>query len=96
MKALGEMLAAPPRQSSGRTAQKMDVVIQEITPEAVTFMRQQRDHVVTETIPIADIATIKKASLEEDEHDVEGVDRCRGGVWRARRHVRRGLLDGLF
>ena len=28
-------------------------------------MRQQRDQVVTETIPIADIAKIKKASLKK-------------------------------
>jgi hypothetical protein len=28
-------------------------------------MRQQRDHVTTETIPIADIAKIEKASLKK-------------------------------
>ena len=44
--------------------EKIDVVIQEITPDAVIVLRQQRDHVVTETIPIIDIATIKKASLK--------------------------------
>jgi hypothetical protein len=62
MKALGEM-------TRGSTAtierQKMDVVIQEITQDAVTFMRQQQDQVVTETIPIADIATIKKANAKK-------------------------------
>ena len=38
------------------------VVIQEITADSVTVMRQEKDHAVTETIPIADIAKIKKAS----------------------------------
>jgi hypothetical protein len=33
--------------------------------EAVSVLRQQRDHVVTETIPITDIATIKKSSLKK-------------------------------
>jgi hypothetical protein len=43
----------------------MDVVIEEITADAVTVMRQRQDQVVTETIPIADIAKIKKASLKK-------------------------------
>jgi hypothetical protein len=45
--------------------QKMDVVIHEIAPDAVTVMRQQQDHVVTETIPIADIAKIRKTTAKK-------------------------------
>jgi hypothetical protein len=40
-------------------------VIQEITADTITVLRQERDHVVTETIPIADIATIRKTSLKK-------------------------------
>ena len=34
-------------------------------PDAVTVMRQEQDQVVTETIPISDIAKIKKASVKK-------------------------------
>jgi hypothetical protein len=64
-KALGEMTRGSTATIELQNGQKMDVVIQEITPDAVTFMRQQQDQVVTETIPIADIATIKKASAKK-------------------------------
>ena len=73
-KALGEMTRGSTATIERQDGQKIDVVIEEITPDAVIVMRQQQDHVVTETIPIADIAKIKKTSAEEDEHDVEGVD----------------------
>jgi len=65
MKALGEMTRGSTATIERQDGQKMDVVIQEITPDAVTFMRQHQDQVVTETIPIADIATIKKASAKK-------------------------------
>lgn len=45
--------------------EKIDVVIEEIRAQEVVVMRQQRDHVATETIPIADIAKIEKASLKK-------------------------------
>ncbi len=64
-KALGEMTRGSTATIERQDGQKMDVVIQEITPDAVTVMRQQQDKVVTETIPIADIAKIKKASLKK-------------------------------
>ena len=64
-KALGEMTRGSTATIERQDGQKMDVVIQEITQDAVTFMRQQQDHVVTETIPIADIAKIKKTSAEK-------------------------------
>ena len=65
MKALGEMTRGSTATIERQDGQKMDVVIEEITPDAVTFMRQHQDQVVTETIPIADIATIKKASAKK-------------------------------
>ena len=64
-KALGEMIRGSTATIERQDGQKFDVVIQEITPDAVTVMRQQQDHVVTETIPIADIAKIKKTSLKK-------------------------------
>jgi hypothetical protein len=64
-KALGEMIRGSTATIERQDGQKIDVVIQEITPDAVTVMRQQQDHVVTETIPIADIAKIKKTSLKK-------------------------------
>ena len=64
-KALGEMTRGSTATIERQDGQKMDVVIQEITPDAVTVMRQQQDQVVTETIPIADIAKIKKASAKK-------------------------------
>jgi hypothetical protein len=63
-KTLGEMRRGTTATIERQDGEKIDVVIQEITPDAVIVLRQQRDHVVTETIPIIDIATIKKASLK--------------------------------
>jgi hypothetical protein len=45
--------------------EKIDVVIEEIRPQEIVVMREQRDHVTSETIPIADIAKIKQASLKK-------------------------------
>ena len=64
-KALGEMTRGSTATIERQDGQKLDVVIQNITPDAVTVMRQQQDHVVTETIPIADIAKIKKTSAKK-------------------------------
>ena len=61
-KALGEMSRGSTATIERQDGRKMDVVIEEITPDSVTVMRQEKDHVVTETIPISDIAKIKKAS----------------------------------
>ena len=71
----------------------MDVVIEEITPDSVTVMRQEKDDAVTETIPISDIATIKKASVKKIEQDLEGADWYRRGRRRAR-HRGAGVLRG--
>jgi hypothetical protein len=64
-RALGEMQRGSTATIERHDGEKMDVVIQEITPDAVTVMRQVGDNVVTETIAIADIAKIKKASLKK-------------------------------
>jgi hypothetical protein len=48
-----------------KDGREADVVIEEITADTVTVMRQEGDHVVTETIQIADIARIKKVSLKK-------------------------------
>ena len=44
---------------------KFDVVIQEITADNVTVLRQIGDQVTSETIPISDIARVKKKSLKK-------------------------------
>ena len=64
-KALGEMTRGSTATIERQDGQKVDVVIQEIAPDAVTVMRQQQDYVVTETIPLTDIATIKKTSAKK-------------------------------
>ncbi len=64
-KALGEMHRGSIATIERHDGEKMDVVIQEITADAVTVLREQANHVVTETIPIADIAKIKKASVKK-------------------------------
>ena len=64
-KALGELTRGSTATIERQDGQKLDVVIQEITPDAVTVMRQQQDHVVTETILLTDIATIKKTSAKK-------------------------------
>ena len=64
-KALGEMRRGSTATIERQDGQKMDVVIQDISPDTVTVMRQQQDHVVTETIPIAEIAKIKKTSVKK-------------------------------
>jgi preprotein translocase subunit SecF len=64
-KALSEMTRGSTATIERQDGQKMDVVIQEISPDEVTVMRQQQDHVVTETIPIADIVKIKKTSAKK-------------------------------
>ena len=64
-KALREMGPGTTATVERQDGEKVDVVIQEITPDAIVVLRQQRDQVVTETIPIADIAKIKKTSVKK-------------------------------
>ncbi len=64
-KVLGEMKRGSTATIERQDGRKMDVVIEEITPDSVTVMRQEKDHAVTETILISDIATIKKASVKK-------------------------------
>jgi hypothetical protein len=64
-KALGEMHRGSTAAIERQDGEKMDVVIEEITPDAVSVLRQHGNNVVTETIPIADIAKIKKVSVKK-------------------------------
>jgi hypothetical protein len=70
-KALREMHRGTTATIERLDGERVDVVIEEITPDAITVLHQQRDRVVTETIPIADIAKINRA---RDGPDIEGVD----------------------
>lgn len=65
MKALGEMRRGSTATIERQDGRKMDVVIEEITADSVTVMRQEKDQVLTETIPISDIAKIKKISVKK-------------------------------
>ena len=64
-KVLSEMGRGSTATIERQDGRKMDVVIEEITSDSVTVMRQEKDHVVTETILISDIAKIKKASVKK-------------------------------
>ncbi len=64
-KVLGEMRRGSTATIERLDGRKTDVVIEGITADSVTVMRQEKDHVVTETIPIADIAKIKKISVKK-------------------------------
>jgi len=64
-KALGEMTRGSTVTIERQDGRKIDVVIEEITPDAITVLRQEKDHVVTETIPISDIVKIKKTSAKK-------------------------------
>jgi hypothetical protein len=64
-KVLGDMRRGSTATIERQDGRKADVVIEEITADAVTVMRQENDHVVTETIPISDIAKIKKISVKK-------------------------------
>jgi hypothetical protein len=62
-KALRDMHRGSTATLERTNGEKIDVVIEEIRAQEIVVMREQRDRVGTETIPIADIAKIKKASL---------------------------------
>lgn len=64
-KALREMHRGTTATIERLDGERVDVVIEEITPDAITVLHQQRDRVVTETIPIADIAKIKTISAKK-------------------------------
>jgi hypothetical protein len=64
-KALGGMHRGSSATVERQNGDRVDVIIQEITPDTIIVLRQQGDHVVTETIPIAEIAKIKKTSLKK-------------------------------
>ena len=62
---LGEMRRGSTARIERKDGSEIDVVIQEITADTITVLRQERDQVVTETIAIADIARIEKTSLKK-------------------------------
>ena len=62
---LGEMRRGSTARIERKDGTEIDVVIQEITADTITVLRQERDQVVTETIAIADIAKIEKTSLKK-------------------------------
>lgn len=62
---LGEMRRGSTARIERMDGSKVDVVIQEITADTITVLRQERDQAVTETITIADIAKIEKTSLKK-------------------------------
>jgi flagellar basal body-associated protein FliL len=64
-RALGEMHRGTTATVEHRNGEKFDVVIQEITADTITVLREDRDRVVTATIPIADIARIKTTSAQK-------------------------------
>jgi hypothetical protein len=64
-KALADMHRGTTASVERTDGEKIDVVIQEIRPQEIVVMLQRGDQVATETIPVADIAKIKKASLKK-------------------------------
>jgi hypothetical protein len=62
---LGEMRRGSTARIERKDGSEVDVVIQEITADTITVLRQERDQVVTETIAIADIAKIEKTTLKK-------------------------------
>jgi hypothetical protein len=64
-KALGDMTRGTTVRIERPEGTEFDAVIEEISTDTITVLRQERDHVVTETIPIADIAAIRKTSLKK-------------------------------
>ena len=65
VKALAGMQRGTTATLERRDGKKFDVVIEEITADNVTVLRQIGDKVTTETIPISDIARIKNKSLKK-------------------------------
>ena len=53
---LGSLDLAPPSSTTGQAFN--------VTADSITVLRDDRGHVVTETIPIVDIAKIRKANLK--------------------------------
>lgn len=64
-KALHDMHRGSTATVERTNGEKIDVVIEEIRAQEIVVMRQQHGHVATETIALADIAKVKKASLKK-------------------------------
>ena len=64
-KALAGMQRGTTATVERKDGMKFDVVVEEITADNVTVLRQIGDRVTSETIPISEIAQIKKKSLKK-------------------------------
>jgi len=64
-KALRDMHRGTTATVERTNGEKIDVVIEEIRAHEIVVMREQAGQVGTETIPIAEIATIKPSSLKK-------------------------------
>ena len=64
-KALRDMRRGTTATLERTNGQKIDVVIEEITAQEIVVMRELNGQVASETIPLAEIATIKKSSLKK-------------------------------
>jgi len=65
VKALAGMQRGTTATLERKDGKKFDVVIEEITADNVTVLRQIGDKVASDTIPISDIARIKDKSLKK-------------------------------
>jgi hypothetical protein len=65
VKALREMDRGTTARVERKNGEKFDVVIQEITADTITVLRQDRTQVSSETIAISEIAKIKKTSVKK-------------------------------
>ena len=65
VKALAGMQRGTTATLERKDGKKFDVVIEEITADNVTVLRQIGDKVTSDTIPISDIARIKNKSLKK-------------------------------
>ena len=65
VKALREMGRGTTATVERKNGEKFDVVIQEITVDTITVLRQDRTQVSSETIAISEIAKIKKTSVKK-------------------------------
>jgi len=65
VKALGGMRRGSTIAVELHVGEKFDAVIEEITPDTLTVLRQQGDTVVHQTIDVGDIAKVKKTTIRK-------------------------------
>ena len=94
VKALAGMQRGTTATLERKDGKKFDVVIEEITADNVTVLRQIGDKVTSETIPISDIGADQEQESEENGNGIEGLDRDGSHSRRAVRG-RLGFVLGL-